>query len=355
MTTALLLLLFVLPLLWLLEPLAVRSVFSRQLWSGLLHDIKGGVPYDLISRPAQARLTEFSDAFIAAYTAGEVDEWAREHGLYIASRAIKTTFPIPISAAGYHKFLGDIKYRSLFAKTLDMKPETWQDGVAELASVVEAPDFIGWASEPERIAAAGRRMPNKWVVTEIEANPTVFDGKAMFADDHPNNAVDATAGTFDNNITGAGTDLTGANIGLAKQKFRAIKGPNGDPLGLKMTHVMVPAALEERARDVLERDLIIEAGAGSTFGVVQNRHKGTVQIIVADELTNASQWYAMALSQPGMYPWVLQDGGVPEEIRHDKTDALYKNTLKVGVAYIMQGAAKLVMPHTMQRWAGTAP
>ena len=45
-------------------------------------------------------------------------------------------------------------------KSISMKPKTWQDGVKELASVIEAPDFIGWASEPERIAAAAQSLPN---------------------------------------------------------------------------------------------------------------------------------------------------------------------------------------------------
>jgi hypothetical protein len=55
-----------------------------------------------------------------------------------------------------------------------------------------------------------------------------------------------------------------------------------------------------------------------------------------------------------MKPWITQDEGAPEEIRQDKTDALYKTTLKIGIAYILRGNGEIALPHCVQRWAGTA-
>lgn len=313
-----------------------------------------GSEFDLISRDAQRALEEFSQDFAAALQQTGVEPWARDHGLYKASRALKTTFPIPVSAAGYAEFKGDLKYRALFEKSLELKPKTWQDGVSELASVIEAPDFIGWTSEPAAMAAAAMSLPNEIIAAALEANGACWDGKNFFAGDHPYNVFGEVSGTFDNDITGAGTNVTAANLSIAKQNFRDIKGANGKPLGLRMTHVLAPAAQEETWKELLEQDMVIQA-VGSSFGAVDNRHKGTVQLIVSDELTNDSQWYPLALNKPGMKPWIVQDEGSPEEIRQDKTDALYKTTLKVGVAYILRGNGVLALPHCMQRWAGTAP
>jgi hypothetical protein len=83
---------------------------------------------------------------------------------------------------------------------------------------------------------------------------------------------------------------------------------------------------------------------------VDNRHKGTVKLIVGDELSDADLWYPLALNKPGMKPWIVQDEGSPEEIRQDKTSALYATTLKVGVAYILRGNGALALPHCVQRW-----
>lgn len=314
-----------------------------------------GVEYDLISSDAQRALEEFAMEFSAALIQPGVDQWAKTNGLYHVSRALKATFPIPVSAALYKEFKGDVKFRSLFEKSIELKAKTWQDGVAELRTIIEAPDFIGWGGQPAAMAAAASALLNEIVVDLLEANAVQdFDGKAFFAGDHPYNVFDTSVGSFDNDITGAGTDFTAANLGLAKQYFRDIKAPNGKPLGLRMTHVLAPAALEETVRSVLDQDLVVQA-IGSTFGAVDNRHKGSVVPIFSDELTDDSKWYPLALNKPGMYPWICMDEGTPEEIRHDPDGHFYKTTLKVGLAYILRGNAGLALPHCVQRWAGTAP
>ncbi len=314
-----------------------------------------GSEFDLISKDAQRAVEEFAQDFAAAMTQGTgVQQWAKELGLYKPSRALKTTFPIPVSAAGYSEFKGDVKYRSLFERSLTLKPKTWQDGVAELASIVEAPDFIGWSSEPAAIAAAADSLLNEIVADLLTANPTLeFDEKAMFAADHPFNVFKASVGTFDNDFGGAGTKFTAANLKAMKQAFRAIKAPNGKPLGLKLTHILFPSAMEEEVKDLLEQDMLIET-VGSSFGAVNNRHKGTVSPIFSDELNSDVIFYPLALNKPGLVPWVCQDEGTPEEIRSDKSSHLYATTLKVGVAYVLRGNGGLALPQCIQRWAGQA-
>lgn len=311
-----------------------------------------GTEYNLISRDAQRALEEFSQDFALAYTQSGVEPWARQNGLYRASRALKTTFPIPLSAAGYSEFKGDVKYRSLYEKSLTMQPKTWQDGVAELASVIEAPDFVGWANEPAAMAAAGDALPNTIIAGLLEANGTCWDDLTFFNDAHPYNYLDSSVGTYDNDITGSGTNATAANLVIAKKNFRKIKAPNGKPLGLRLTHILAPPAQEETWKAILERDLIVES---STVGAVNNTQKGTAKLIISDELTSDLLWYPLALNKPGMFPWIVQDEGAPEEIRSDKSSHLYQKTLKVGVAYIMRGNGALALPACVQRWAGTAP
>jgi phage major head subunit gpT-like protein len=312
-----------------------------------------GSEFDQLSRDAQSHLTEYASDFAMALAQSSVNQWAKENGLTRVSKAQFTRFPIPLSAAGYVEFKGDVKYRSLSEKSLAIKSKTWQDGVAELASVIEAPDFIGWLSEPAAMAAAADSLANEIVAGLIEANAVQeLDGLAFFHGTHPINVLELGAGTFDNDITGAGTDFTAANLSIAKANFRAMKAANGKPLGLRMTHALFPGSLEEQVKDVLELDLIIDAGE---TGSINNRHKGTIIPIFSDELTDDDKWYPLALNKPGMYPWVYQTDGQVEEILSDKSSHLYATTLKVGVAHIVRGNGALALPHAMQRWAGTAP
>lgn len=311
-----------------------------------------GVEFNLVSKDAQRALEEFSEEFTLALTQGEVESWARTHGLYRASKALKTTFPIPVSAAGYKELKGDIKYRELLEKSLELKPKTWQDGYAELASVVEAPDFIGWTGQPEALAAAALSLPNQIIASALAANAVCWDGKAFFADDHPVNIFDASMGTYDNDVGGTGTEPSAANLDLAMQHFDGMKAPNGESLGLRMTHVFHPTSQRQTWKNLLENDLLIQA-VGTSFGAVNNIYKGAVIPVSCPELTG-TRWYAAALNKPGMHPWIVQDEGVPEEILSDKSSELYKRTLKIGAAYILRGNGVLALPQCLQRWNGVA-
>lgn len=315
-----------------------------------------GTEFNQISRDAQRALEEFSQEFAVALAQAPAAQWAKLLGLYRTSRALKTTFPIPVSAAGYAELKGDIKYRSLFEKSLELKPKTWQDGVSELASVIEAPDFIGWTDQPAAMATASMSLANEIIAGLLEANAVqAFDGKAFFASDHPCNVFDTSVGTYDNDITGAGTDLTQENLELAQQEFVELKGPNGKALGLRMTGVLVPPALAGTAKRLLKDDMLILT-VGSSFGAVSNPNKGSgIEPFIVDEFTNSLQWYPLAMNKPGMHPWVVQDEGAPEEILSAKDSHLYKTTLKVGLAYVLRGNGGLALPQCIQRWAGTAP
>ncbi len=314
-----------------------------------------GQEYSLVSQDAQAALREFSQEFAMALAQGPVEPWARANGLYKASRALRTTYPVPVSAAGYKDFAGDLKYRGLFEKSIDLRPKTWQDGVAELASIVEAPDFTGWNEQPTAMAMAAQSLPNEIIAAALEANPTGWDEVAFFSGTHPVNLYDDGKGTFDNDATGEATVET---LDLALQHFQGLKGPNGKYLGLRATHVFHPPSQTQTWKKILEQDLLIQtvastAPSASSFGSVNNIYKGAVIPVVCNELTDTHKFYVAALNKPGMYPWIVQDEGAPEEIRQDKTSALYQTTLKIGVAYILRGNGALALPQCIKRFSGT--
>lgn len=314
------------------------------------------ITHQLLGASAQRALEQFSEEFTAALAAGAAETWASDLGFYYQSNALKTTYPVPIGAAGYRRLEGDLKYRKLSEKSLDLVPVTWQDGVSELASVVEAPDFIGWMQQPAAFAAAAQQLPNRIIAELLEDNPASWTGQTFFHDSHPVNVLDGGGATFDNDLTCVDTSPTEliAALSVSKSAFRRLAAPSypGDrplKLGLRTTHLLVPPELEESWRDALERDLLIDA-VGGVGGAVDNRHKGTVQLIVGDELTDSDVFYALALNKPGMFPWIVQDEGSPEEIIHDRQSSLYKTTLKIGMAYVLRGNGVLALPHCAQRF-----
>jgi phage major head subunit gpT-like protein len=324
--------------------------------------------YNYVSRDAQVALEEFKQDFMSAYMVDSAEQWAEELGLTIQTDVLKVTLPIPTSAAGYVERKGDRRFRKLSEKHFTFSPRIWQDGFHEFANIVEAPDFIGFQQEPAVMAAAAAQLRNELISAQLEANPTMtgFDDLAFFiasATKHPYNLLDSSVGGFYNSFTGA-TLLTPENIGLARQRFRQIKGPNGKPLGVKFKGVLIPPALEETMKRIAQQDLVPWAGvasmtgsqgqsSGSTaFGSVNNIYKGT-QYWVSDQLTSDIVWYAIG-EKPGMYPWSVLNKGAPEVLVLDKTSAMYERESKIGMAAELQTSGNLCFPHLMQKYAGTA-
>lgn len=333
--------------------------------------------YTAVSRTAARALEEFSDAMRGALAIAEPQLWAAQWGLVVSTDAIKMTFPIPLDAAGYKEFKGDIKYRSVYSRALSMIPKKWTDGVEELAEVVEAPDFIDWAGQPGKIAREWLRLPDVLAAGVLEANPLLdfyrdpdtntAGTRHLFAGDHPNNVL-IGAGSFNNDRTTTVADiLSGQFFKDASTYYAGIKGPNGQPMGLRLSGGSVLTSLnrDQLFEEALKQDSVIRAidnlGKPAVTGVVavttqKNRFQNYITHITANELTSTSDdyFYTLANGNDEAVPFVIMQGATPEEILHDKTSSKYKEHLKIGMAYVGAANVAAALPHRIARWHITA-
>lgn len=321
-------------------------------------------PFFQVSGDAQRALEQFSLEFYGAFTAADpATLWAQQFGLVNASRNIRTTYPIPVSAAKYLERKGDDRLRSLYERSVSITPITWADGFAELANIIEAPDFIGWANEPTNVAREAARQPNLIVRDLLHNNanlPFYKDqrtgvdlGIPLFSASHPVNIFDAQFGTFSNLLSS--TAIDGTLFSEAFQAFGTRKGANGESMHLKPTDLLVPPALEQKAKDFLQSDLtrvaFLEGGVGSQKNTnfnTNNRFQNCVNLVVGYELTDTNMIYFLDGTATAK-PWILQTGGEPEQILYTKNDSLYKETGKVGVKYVLTMAAIGCLPHAIMR------
>lgn len=327
-------------------------------------------PFFQVSGDAQRALEQFSTQFYGALAAAEVESvWAMDLGMGLNSRAIKTTFPVPISSAKYLERKGDDKLRSLYERAVSVTPIQWADGVAEDALIIEAPDFIGWNQEPANIAKEGRRHPNTLVAQLLHTNPNLGFYKdqrlgtdlaiPLFSASHPINIFDsgvvdvASSATFTNLL--ASTSIDQALFSEAFLAFGTRVGANGQTMRLNPTDLLVPPALAQKARDFLQSDLmrlaILEGGVGSTKNTQQtsnNRWKGAVNLVIGYELVDTDKVYFIDRNAAAK-PWIVQDGGEPEQILYTKNDMLYKDTNKVGIKFVLTMSATGMLPHAIMR------
>ncbi|MFA5706317.1 MAG: Mu-like prophage major head subunit gpT family protein [Candidatus Neomarinimicrobiota bacterium] len=316
-------------------------------------------PHYQISGDAQRALEEFSTEFDAALAAEEAVPWSRMFGV-AHTGLFRATFPIPVSSAGYVARKGDDRYRTLFERSLTMIPEEFHDGVEAKALEVEAPDFIGWGGEPARIARETRRFANVLTAAMLEANGRLSfyadrdlgtaSAYNLFDDTHPGNVFDDSVAAFDNLHTAAA--INAAMMKAAFIRFATRPAPNGKPMGLTPTHMIVPSALAQEAKDFLESDNIQTAltqGANATTpaGYTNNRWKNIVELVVAKELTNATYVYLIDANGPA--PWITQVAETPEEIRFDKDSDYYKRTGKIAIGYNLVAGVAGALPHAIER------
>lgn len=330
------------------------------------------------SRTATRAVEEFRTDFQNALVLEEPELWAAIIGLVVTGQFYgPVTFPLPLDAAGYHEFTGEMKYRKLYDRSMSFFTKKWQDGVKEVAEKVRMPNFLAWAGQPERMAREWRRMPNVVMAAVLEANPllglysnpeTLEAGtRRLFANDHPFNILQPELGSFDNldiPVTRAQV-RSGEFYEMASEQYALVKGPNGQPMGLTMVGGYVLHSLNNNqlVEKSLEQETVINAvsntgvpnaSANVVAAVTEaNRWKGKCKPLLAKELTSTSDdyLYTIAAGLPDAHPLVVLQGETPEEFIHDESSEMYKKELSVAYSSVGDVNAAAAMPHKIIRWA----
>lgn len=334
-------------------------------------------PLQQLSFDSQRALEQFSSAFESAFESSDPNsEWAKAFGLVESSQALLLTYPMSISAAGYKERKGDDAVRDMYERSISITPVEWTDGIQAQKRRLEQNDFAvqAWTSEAGRMAREARRHANILTARLLHTNANIqlykdatlgIDaGIPLFSSSHQVNIFDGALGTFKNVLVGGGTDFTGTSFNqdmmraVLKHGRTGIKGSNGQPMAISYTDVIVHPEHEQTAKDFLESDLMraafLEGGNGpNTQLTTNNRYKGVINLVVADELAQVSGVDPDLLyfvdRNSGAKPWILQDGGTPEETRFDADSEFCKNSGKVKVSYTMLMGVTAALPHAICR------
>lgn len=187
--------------------------------------------------------------------------------------------------------------------------------------------------QAQMLGQEARRYYDEYFVSILEGNGLCYDGQNFFDTDHSegdsgtqSNAPAAAAG-YD--VASAANAITVLN--LVSNAMSQFKGDKGKHLGAKVTHVLVPTSLEWRFREAFDPQF---SGPGETSST--KTHKGRVQVIVSEFLTNDattehSPVYWLDLSKP-IKPFVFQNRKNPEFVALDKPDS-YENFMRKKILY----------------------
>lgn len=332
-------------------------------------------PLQQLSFDSQRALEQFSSAFASSFEASDpASEWAKAFGLVEVSQALLLTYPMSISAAGYKRRTGDDAARDMYERSISITPEEWTDGIKAQKRRLEQNDFAiqSWTNEASRMAKEARRHANILAAKLLHTNANlqlykdatlgIDAGIPLFSSSHQANIFDSTKGTFKNVLLGGGTDFVGGTIDNAmfaavlNHGLTGIKGANGQLMSVNYTDMIVHPKWAQLSKDFLGSDLMradFLAGSGNTQLTTNNRYKGIVNLVVADELAQIAgvdpdKIYFVDRNCPAK-PFIVQDGGTPEETRFDADSEYCKETGNVKVTYQLLMGVTGALPHGIVR------
>jgi phage major head subunit gpT-like protein len=169
----------------------------------------------------------------------------------------------------------------------------------ELSFAVERTDIeddqMGlYGPAAEMMGMQAREWPDDQMTPVIEAGftTTTFDGADFYSASHPIDTSGSITTDLQSNLL-TSTPLNASGVSDARAQLRSLKGRDNKPLGMNLTHIMVPPALESTALQVANGEFIVQNFGGNTTGGGQtNVLKGTFDVIVNSKLTSDTTWYA---------------------------------------------------------------
>lgn len=204
--------------------------------------------------------------------------------------------PRQAQALAEHKF--EVANRK-FELTLEVDRVAIEDDTLQVYSSMLVPE----------LGMAAAKFPDQLLKTILQSNPTGFDGKALFATDHP--VYDAGGSTY-SNLYASGKALTADNFNTVWSDMSAFKGEDGEPLGLIPDLLIVPPQLRRVATEIVGATGVVKivqnvaATENVASAAIDNVMQGWCDVLVIPELANqATQWYVACTKRP-IKPFVYQ-------------------------------------------------
>lgn len=323
--------------------------------------------YTIETLPAddQAAIREFNDRYLAAIGAAPPPTWSDLGDLFPTASPL-VTFPISNLAIKYLQTEGESKFKTLLAKSFDIKAQEFDAGLQakmlDLSTQIFA--YRNWQQGPARLMLAEARFRNKQIVTLLEDGENALwgpgggiDGVNFFSASHLSNFNDGGSTTW-GNYQNSGTNVVSvSNIETEVTAMQGVLDENGDKLGVDPDTILVPTAKYEPLKNLLAKEMILENGTGSAG--VTNPYRGRFNVVHVPEFTDVNDWYLVdskLLKSQGLPPWISIRYTTPDpslQLRYwDTSSDFFKDTGNIKVSsHIWYGFA-LGFPHAIRKVKG---
>lgn len=212
------------------------------------------------------------------------------------STSKQNLYPFLAAIGTLREWVGDRVVDDLSAYDFAIKNRDFEKTMRVRKPDLEDDQLGMYGSIAEMLGDAANRHPDRLVRALIEGGFATngYDGVPFFATTHPS----ATGGTQSNKGT---TALDMNSYSAAIQQMRGLTDDGGEILDIGRDLVLVvPAALEQTARIILNQDFIVVAGV-----LTNNIWKGSARLMVINQLTDANNWYILDMGSI-LKPFIMQ-------------------------------------------------
>jgi hypothetical protein len=225
---------------------------------------------------------------------------------------------------------GEFKYGTLSESGETYAVATYGVIVSLTRQAIINDDLGGFDRLITRFGAASERLQNQLVYAQLLNNANLADGGALF-----NSNALTTAGGHANLLSGVGSALSITSLSDARKNMRLQKGLQGENLNISPRYLLVPAALETTAQQLLSQQYL----ANQSTSI--NPFAGAFQLIsdaILDS-NSSSAWYLIAAnSTVDTVEYCYLDGAdgpvVESEIGFETDGVSYKVRLDFGTKAI---------------------
>lgn len=260
-----------------------QAVFNRRRMLSLLQAAGAGglvhsssdfdaILEDTVTKRLQAAYIELSPTW---------QQWARENStiqdfdpVTVAQLGSIGTPPKVSEGAEYgYATVGDSKEFYVLSKYGEVIGITWEAMLRD--------DMSAFARLPMLQAAACLRIEDDLAYAQLTSNPNMSDGNALFSNEH-------------SNLAAAPAALSVESLGAGRASMRKQTGTRGEHLNLSPSILLVPAA-QETIADQLIASMVDPAKSNSTT----NPFNGRLTVVTNPRLdaASATAWYLLASTQ----------------------------------------------------------
>ncbi len=264
----------------------------------------------ITSASLDALRTTFSLLYRGAYDATPV--WYQELATEVPSKTRSNTYGWLAQNIRLRKWIGPRTAQNLTEHSYLIN-NAFFEGTIEVLKEDITDDNLGVYSAQllPQLAQAAKKHPDQLLTYGcFYTNPKGFDGKALFATDHPTYAKNAAdPQTYSNAYT---LPLTPDNFNTVWSNMVGLTGEDGQPLLVIPNKLVVPPQLKLRAEQITKSSTILQAiqnvAATENVGAagVDNMLKGWAEPLILPELASMpNTWYLADTTRP-IKPFVRQ-------------------------------------------------